>query len=357
MQITSKDLSVVVQGAVSPLETALCLKSVRKYLPEAQIILSTWNGSDISHFDGLYDEIVLSDDPGAVIFDIKDKKTNSLNRILVSSREGIKVAKKTYVLRIRTDLILKNNNLLKLYDDFEKRNNEKSLFKQRIFAYDIFSLKFNIYKNKTQPLLFHISDWCYLGLREDIEELFNIPEVEEPEFSQYFKKHKKLRDDIYPSRMWKMSPEQYFTYSNALKVFKDLKFENYLDVNSQNIEISEDFIINNFRVFSPKEWGIYSLKKQYKKTNMEARNLFSYYSYLSQKKDYKKYCDNSINIEDVELFEKLYNIKYFEQLRKHFILINSVSPIKKVTELFSVLLYLSKFLYTLFMEVICKKKK
>ena len=112
MQITSKDLSVVVQGAVSPLETALCLKSVRKYLPEAQIILSTWNGSDISHFDGLYDEIVLSDDPGAVIFDIKDKKTNSLNRILVSSREGIKVAKKTYVLRIRTDLILKNNNLL-----------------------------------------------------------------------------------------------------------------------------------------------------------------------------------------------------------------------------------------------------
>ena len=357
MQISSKDLSVVVQGAVSSLETSLCLKSVRKYLPEAQIILSTWKGSDVSQYDGLYDELVLSDDPGAVIFDIKDKKTNSLNRILVSSRNGIEKTERPYVLRIRTDLVLKNDNLLRLYDNFKVRNKEKSLFKQRIFAYDIFSLKFNVCKNKTQSLLFHISDWCYFGLQEDIKELFNVAEVKEPEFSEYFKTHQKLSDDIYISRMWKMSPEQYFTYSNALKVFKNLKFENYLDVNAENIKISEDFIINNFRIFAPEEWGIYSLKKQYKRTNMEARNLFSYYSYLTQKKDYKKYCDSSIEIKDVEFFEKLYEIKYFEQLRKHFVLIRVVSPEKKIFEIFSLLLYLFKFLYILFMEVLCKKKK
>lgn len=357
MQILSKDLSVVVQGAVSPSETFLCLKSIRKYLPEAQIILSTWKGSDVFQYDGLYDELVLSDDPGAVIFEVKEQKTNSLNRILVSSRNGIKKAQRPYILRMRSDLILKNDNVLRLYDNFKIRNKEASLFRQRIFAYDIFSLKFNVSKTKNQYLLFHISDWCYFGLKEDIEELFNVPKVEEPEFSQYFKTHKKYSDDIYPSRLWKMSPEQYFTYSNALKIFEKLKFENYLDVNSENIKISEDFIINNFRIFSPKVWGIYSLKKQYKRTNMEARNLFSYYSYLTQKSDYKKYCDFEIDTSDIDFFYKLYNIKYFEQLRKHFVLISSVSLDKKLVELFSLLLYLFKFLYSLFKEIICKKKK
>ena len=51
MQISSKELSVVVQGAVSPLETISCLKSIRKYLPDAQIILSTWKNSDISELN------------------------------------------------------------------------------------------------------------------------------------------------------------------------------------------------------------------------------------------------------------------------------------------------------------------
>lgn len=357
MQISSKELSVVVQGAVSPLETISCLKSIRKYLPDAQIILSTWKNSDISELNDLYDELLLNDDPGAVIFEIKERKNNNLNRILLSSRNGIKKAQRPYVLKIRTDLVLKNNNVLKLCDNFNVRDKEKSLFKQRIFAYDIFSLKYNKVNGKILPLLFHISDWCYLGLKEDLEEFFNISEVVEPEFSQYFKNHKKNDEDIYSSRLWKMSPEQYFTYSNALKVFKDLKFENYLDINPENIKISEDFIINNFRIFSPKEWGISSLKKQYKRTNMEARNLFSYYSYLTQKKDYKKYCYPELDTKDVEAFEKLYKIKYFEQLRKHFILINSASPVKKIAECFSVFLYSNKLLCTLFKEVVCKKRK
>ena len=37
-----KNISVVVQGPILPFQTAICLKSIRKFLPKAEIILSTW---------------------------------------------------------------------------------------------------------------------------------------------------------------------------------------------------------------------------------------------------------------------------------------------------------------------------
>lgn len=59
--IDTKDISVVVQGAVGGY-TPVCLASVRKHLPESEIVLSTWKGSNVEGLD--YDVLVLSDDPG-----------------------------------------------------------------------------------------------------------------------------------------------------------------------------------------------------------------------------------------------------------------------------------------------------
>ena len=55
------DISVVVQGAIDKKLTPICLKSIRKYLPGAEIILSTWEGSDVENLD--FDTIVLNHDP------------------------------------------------------------------------------------------------------------------------------------------------------------------------------------------------------------------------------------------------------------------------------------------------------
>lgn len=353
--IKSKDISVIVQGVVNN-DTHTVLKSIRKNLLFSQIILSTWEGSDVSRNSGLYDILVLNKDPGAVIFDDKENKPNNLNRILVSSQNGITKATRKYVLRLRSDLVLTNANLLKLTDDFKIRTPDVSLFKQRIFAYDIFSIKYDTKKTIKQRMPFHISDWCYLGLKEDLQELFNVPLVSEPEFSRYFETHNKPVDDIHTNRLWKMSPEQYFTSSNAAKVFEDLNFEHYLDVTEKNIKQSEDFIINNFRVFSGNEWGIKPLKKQYKDIMMSANNPFTYYSMFEQQKDYKKYCDNSDAIKDYKFIKTLYNLKYFEPLKKHFFRLIYTSPLKKPTELISTISYLLKFLFFAIKGELCKKK-
>ena len=353
--LKSGDISVVIQGLVDK-STVTTLKSIRKYLPNAEVILSTWENSDISFLTDLYDVLVLNKDPGATVFETKENKTNSINRIIVSSKNGIDRATRKYILRCRSDLALKNDNILKLADDFSARNPEKSLFKQRVFAYEIFSIKYDIKNRHKQRMLFHISDWCYFGLKEDLQELFNIPLVQEPDFSRYFEKHNKNIQDIYSTRLWKMSPEQYITSVNAKKVFNNLKFDNYLNITDENIQISENFIINNFRVFTQKSWGILTLKEEYKTIKMYAHSPFIYYSNAEQLKDYKKYCDNTIETTEIQFLQKLYDIKYFEALRKHFISFIYCKPIKKISEFISTMAYLFKFLFSLIKELIWKQK-
>lgn len=345
--ISCKDISVVVQGIILPGITAKTLKSIRKFLPEAEVILSTWEDSDLSGISGLYDKIILNKDPGGVIFDDKSRKTNSLNRILLSSKTGIDSASRKYVLRLRSDLILKNANLLALEDDFKLRTPDASLFKNKIFAYEIFSIKYNIKNNIKQRTLFHVSDWCYLGLKEDLQEMFSLPAVEEPEFSRYFETHKKPSGDIHIHKLWKMSPEQYLTSLNAAKVFKDLKFTDYLDINEETIRFSEAFIINNFRLFSAKKWGISILKKPLNTYNISVLPPFSYYSEIEQKRDYKKYCEPSAKIPNYKFLEQIYSLKYFEILRRHFLQLIFCPWIRKPSEIASTALYFFLFLFAL----------
>ena len=58
MTISNKNISVVVQGQVRDGEIEVCLSSIRKYLPGATIILSTWDGSNVKGLD--YDKLILN---------------------------------------------------------------------------------------------------------------------------------------------------------------------------------------------------------------------------------------------------------------------------------------------------------
>ena len=97
VMVDFKEISVVVQGAISGKSTdpehyqitKKVLQSIRKYLPGAEIILSTWKGSDVKGLD--YDQLVESDDPGAVLLGEYNgvKAFNNLNRQIVSSKAGL----------------------------------------------------------------------------------------------------------------------------------------------------------------------------------------------------------------------------------------------------------------------------
>ena len=186
-KITSRDISVVVQGPIVKHKTEKCLKSIRKNLPEAEIILSTWEGSSIDGLD--YDILVINIDPGAV----RQKKFttakvfSNLNRMVLSTNNGLEKAERKYTLKLRTDACIDNTGFLNLFEKFPARCDEYKLFEHRILASTLYS-KFAItdHENKVE-IPFHVSDWWFFGLTSDLKKfLLSSKPVEEPYFSNYF---------------------------------------------------------------------------------------------------------------------------------------------------------------------------
>jgi hypothetical protein len=106
MNISSKDISVVVQGPIHKQDnlTKRVLESVRTHLPDAELILSTWKGSEV---DGLnYDILVENHDPGT-INNFLSGSENFLRQV-TSTFSRLQASSRKYVLKSRTDVLLSN---------------------------------------------------------------------------------------------------------------------------------------------------------------------------------------------------------------------------------------------------------
>lgn len=256
MKITSKTIAVVVCGPIKN-ETKLCLESIKKVLPSAHIVLSTWAGSDIENL--CYNNVIINEDPGATLQNLLvdgtkiEQRPHNINRLILSTQAGVNYVKDhlphiQYILKVRTDMWIDHLNFLKYFDKFPKAEEKYKLFKKKIIAYPTYSLKQEIHLQTKlrQKVLFNVSDFAYFGLKEDLVELFSIPLAKEPEFTKYFEFNKKDIPDIFEeNRTWRMPPEQYITSCNAKKIL-NFKFEHYLDITSENSIISLKFMSNNF---------------------------------------------------------------------------------------------------------------
>lgn len=311
--VETKDISVVVQGAINKELTPKCLKSIRKFLPDAEIILSTWEDSEVEGLD--YDKLVLNKDPGAVLCSPKFNYYNNINRQLLSSQNGLKECNRKYAMKIRTDNILTKSDFLKYFDKFPKRCSQFKLFEKRLIVITLFSRKhFGI------PNPFRICDWVTFGLTSDVKKYYlNIDLVKEPEFSLYFQNHPELisKDNPSPFHYHRYTTEQYYPLNCFQKFFPEIKMENLEDFNAENIEQSNVALANNFIFLDYSQHGIY-LKKannwwydwsidESKVPDIQWNGFIRHYIFL---KDYKKYCDSSYMLPFVDLF----NIK--RKLRK-----------------------------------------
>src|SRR5277367_6682727 len=101
--ITSKDISIIVQGPVfKDGITARCLKSLRANLPDAEIILSTWQGSDTTGLE--FDRLVENQDPSPIwLLDpfLKRTQINNIIRQMISTVAGLNAATRPYALKFR----------------------------------------------------------------------------------------------------------------------------------------------------------------------------------------------------------------------------------------------------------------
>lgn len=217
-KIESKDISVVVQGAVSD-ATKNCLESIRKFLPDSQIILSTWEDSEVDGLD--FDFLALSRDPGhaGLIRRFPHKHYNPINRILVGAKAGIAKVERQYCLKLRTDALLVSAEFLKYYNKYAHKITEESVVKKRIMVEGLMT---------SLEACYSVSDWWYLGLTEDIKLLFDAPlyEIEEIPYFERKENHKKapVGSDI----VCRYKPEQYVFYQFVKRTIPlSAQFENF----------------------------------------------------------------------------------------------------------------------------------
>jgi hypothetical protein len=253
------NLSVVIQGKVFGIPgddykkqlTLQCIESIREHLPDAEIILSTWEGSDISHLS--YDKVVFSDDPGATAYHIHDPSFfNNNNRQIVSTYNGLKAATKKYVIKMRGDCQITYTGFIDYLKNFP-RADQYRFFEERVITLTHFS------RNPRRiPQLIHPSDIFQVGLLTDLLDLWDIPLQPEPETTRAFPIEKRIINNSLENSFYRMKfgSEQYIWYAFCKKKGLDMELKHFGDIPVDKILKSDMSIINNFVIADAENVGV-----------------------------------------------------------------------------------------------------
>ncbi len=187
-------VGVVVQGPVvgrydeppHQRHTKAVLQSVRRVLPEAELVLSTWEGADLAGLDA--DTVVLSPDPGPRTSRETGRHAlvNNVNRQVVSTRAGLEALNRPYALKLRSDLELVHAGFLRYAGGWPTRDDRVRVFRERVLVSTTFTANprraFDVYgegdarrSGRVDRFPYHVSDWVQFGLLEDLVELWRTP--------------------------------------------------------------------------------------------------------------------------------------------------------------------------------------
>jgi hypothetical protein len=285
--IDFKDISVVVQGAVDFSMIDQVLLSVRTVLPEAEIILSTWEGVDYTAINVQhYDKLILSQDPGGFSPRLKKNPNylNNVDRQIRSSYNGMAQATKPYCLKMRTDMVLTHSQFLQYFEKYNQYQTDYKLVKSRML---------NNASGATDPFWnhpLHPADFFVFGYTEDVKTFFSAPLF--PEVDKSFQHN---QTHILAKMLFKRDgqlfgnkchPEIYLMTTFIQKYHSDFKgFENY-ELSPQSVATAYAYLVNNFVMLSDKQLGIQNLKHPHHETLHYPRS----FNNLKWQKIYKLLC-------------------------------------------------------------------
>lgn len=171
------DVSVVVQGPVGPYLPEV-LASVRRTLPGAQLVLSTWRGTVPNDVDA--DVVVENPDPGSAFMRrVSDGSPTTIqlntNRMLLSASAGIAAVDRELTLKLRTDTPIDSPRFLSWSADGAARRYapEYPVFAQRLLTVSV------AVRPSVTGYFFHPSDCVHFGRTEDVALLWGCPLIDE----------------------------------------------------------------------------------------------------------------------------------------------------------------------------------
>lgn len=163
-QVASEDITVVIQGPLFRNSNhgdgvASTVESVKKYLPHAEIIISTWTSEEVNGLVGI-NKFIVSDPPEAMVDSFGN--VNNFGRQVLSTFRGIEEATRPYVLKIRADHKVEGDQLF-LLPSRVNSNNTYAYFSRKIIITSFF-----VRDPLKIPFLFHISDLVQFGAKADM---------------------------------------------------------------------------------------------------------------------------------------------------------------------------------------------
>ena len=287
-----EDVSFVLQGPVERAgrgRTARACAAIRAHFPGAEIVISTWEGTDTTGLD--CDVVVCSEDPGVVGPNTYNVNTN---RQIVSSLAGVRAAERPLVAKVRSDILFTSDVLLRQWGRWEERADELRLFDRRVLVPNIFARR----PSYLSPYALHPSDWSYFGTREDLERLFDVP-------------HMRRRDSTVKapptplSRLYyglpelpSYTPEQWIWTQALRKVAPDTALQHVFDLRPDTLRRTELSFANNFAILDTYvQYGIWCPKYAAPNRLFEDRTLFQHDQWLEL---YEVHCrDERSDAEDV----------------------------------------------------------
>lgn len=263
MKYHEEGISFVVQGAVERKNdiTSKCLQSIKEFFPTSEVILSTWEGSDVS---GLaFDQLILSADPGDLGPYYEDRKNllNNNNRQLLSTIEGIKASTRSYVVKVRSDMLFSSNRL-----EYYLRTTDKC--KGSTLSHKLIILRDHTVNPKQfRKQSHHPSDFLFAGRREDMLYYFDSP-LQTRDMASYFKNYN-YPDEIVPKLISQFSNEQYLLKSFLERAEGDCMLKHSFDCTPAVIQDWFRIICEYFLLCSEKELGV--ICQKYKKGFLSER--------------------------------------------------------------------------------------
>ncbi len=350
--IDFKDITVIVQGPVYK-STSQVICSIKKYLPGAKIILSTWEGENIEGIS--CDRILFNKDPKSYICNKDSLIYTNINRQLKAIQNAFQFVKTKYAMKLRSDLYLTDNKFLEYFDDFPVSNANSMFFKHRVIVSSLTSKLYSDFPGHNDRLLpFHVSDWFLFGLTEDVKDYFSTPLIENEKcFSQYFYKYP--QKNPVPSFAFRYAPEQFFCY-NWAKKYIDINFDDWTDYNDENQQIAQEIYANNFIFLDTIQHGLYSNKHLdfIKKNDGNTYFFNGYITHLYFLNLYKNFCDE--NFEIPKKYVKNANTKIQTLINQNFITKEKLTKRKGACKLIKFLEFIFRNFIILLLQCIQVKK-
>lgn len=280
-------ISVVVQGPVQNYQgrnqaqgcTQKCLLSIRKYLPGATIILSTWQGQDISNLE--YDQLVLSEDPGQ---NNDGYCPFNYYRQILSTKAGLDCVTTPYAIKLRSDNYLTGSQFVSMQKSFSKNSRNGKILKEKVV------INSNLFRRTSNGhrVIFNASDFFYYGLTSDLKLIWDQPPFTEQVFCSDLLAKSALRRKGYKA----LEAEQVYCqiWLKRLTEKAPLMIHRY-DVNKQDLKFWDEFLANNIIITDPETMGLGLRPASLRKVKRANE-----YSHLDWLKLYHKHCDKQQNV-------------------------------------------------------------